>query len=225
MLHVRTNVYYRLYSSEEDKLVSFRLSLENPCQNLIGDWDKDAILNIYIQQCPVGFEVSDGDDKCTCDKIVQKLTHNCYIDNNSFERIRNSFWISLSNNTNQLIVHDSRCPLDYCRGISVYVSLSDPSVQCDFNRTGVLCGQCRKNFSLALGSLYCIPCDNNHATLVLFFIIAGIALIAVIFLLHLTVAVGSLNGLFFYANIIPANHQAFFPRATINFFIPSSLHG
>ena len=47
---------------------------------------------------------------------------------------------------------------------------------------------------------------------------AGIALIAAIFLLRLTVAVGSLNGLFFYANIIQANHQAFFPRATINLF-------
>ena len=47
---------------------------------------------------------------------------------------------------------------------------------------------------------------------------AGIILIAVIFLLHLTVAFGSLNGLFFFANIIQANHQAFFTRATINYF-------
>ena len=48
--------------------------------------------------------------------------------------------------------------------------------------------------------------------------IAGVALIAVIFLFQLTVSVGTLNGLFFYANIIQANHQAYFPRATINFF-------
>ena len=47
---------------------------------------------------------------------------------------------------------------------------------------------------------------------------AGVALIALIFLLRLTVSVGTLSGLIFYANIIQMNNQAFFPRATINFF-------
>ena len=46
---------------------------------------------------------------------------------------------------------------------------------------------------------------------------AGVSLVAIIFLLRLTVSVGTLNGLFFYANIIQANHQAYFPRATMNF--------
>lgn len=40
----------------------------------------------------------------------------------------------------------------------------------------------------------------------------------ILFLLRLTVAAGTLNGLIFYANIIQANHQTFFPRETINFF-------
>ena len=82
----------------------------------------------------------------------------------------------------------------------------------------MVCGRCRENFSLALGSLHCIPCDNNHAALIVLFAIAGIALIAIIFTFQLTVSVGTLNGLFFYANIVQANHQAFFPRATINIF-------
>jgi hypothetical protein len=47
---------------------------------------------------------------------------------------------------------------------------------------------------------------------------AGVALIVIIFLLRLTVSVGTLSGLFFYANIIQANSQAYFPRATMNFF-------
>ena len=81
-----------------------------------------------------------------------------------------------------------------------------------------MCGQCEKNFSIALGSLHCILCDNVHITLVVPFALAGIALVAVIFLLKLTVSVGTLNGLFFYVNIIQANHQAYFPRATIKFF-------
>ena len=76
-----------------------------------------------------------------------------------------------------------------------------------------------KNFSLAFGSLHCLPCDNIHMTLTVLFAVAGIVLVAVIFLLQLTVSVGTLNGIFFYANIIQANHQAFFPRATIKPFV------
>ena len=121
-------------------------------------------------------------------------------------------------NSDVLIIHGPRCPLDYCKYIPINVSLNDPSIQYDFNRNGTLCGQCQKNFSLALGSLHCIPCDNNYATLILLFVLVGIALITTIFLLRLTVSLGTLNGLFFYANIIQANHQAFFPRATINIF-------
>ena len=96
--------------------------------------------------------------------------------------------------------------------------LSDPSVQCDFNRTGIVCGQCQKDFSLALGSLHCIPCNNKYITLILFFVMAGVALIVVIIVFQLTMSVGTLNGLFFYSNIIQANHQAYFPRASTKFF-------
>ena len=118
-----------------------------------------------------------------------------------------------------LILHESRCPLDYCTNKLLNVSFSDPYVQCDFSRTGILCGQCQKKFSLTLGSLHCLPCDNNHVALIVLFAIAGIALIAIIFLLQLTVSVGTLNGLFFYSNIIQANHQTFIPRTlTIKFF-------
>ena len=37
-----------------------------------------------------------------------------------------------------------------------------------------------KNFDLALDSLHCILCSNNHSALILFFALAGVALIAVI---------------------------------------------
>ena len=129
----------------------------------------------------------------------------------------NNFWIS-KQNAEALFLHKYRCPLDYCTNAPVNVTLDDPSVQCDFNRTGMLCGKCQKGFSLAFGSLHCIPCDNNRTALVIIFAVAGIVLIALIFLARLTVSVGTLNGLFFYANVIQANHQAYFPRETTNFF-------
>ena len=159
-----------------------------------------------------------------CNDKLLKFTQKCRIHSDYsigvIERMRNNFWISqLDTDSGTLIIHEYRCPLDYCKNIYVDVNLNDPSVQCDFNRKGTLCGQCiKRKFSLALGSLHCIPCSNKHTSLVLFFVAAGVALIPIIFLLRLMVSVGTLHGLFFYANIIQANHQAFFPRATINFF-------
>ena len=208
------NVSFRLYSAVDDDYVCIKLYPENPCQNLV---NYSLELAIAILPCPLGFELSKDDHKCVCSKKVKKFIQNCYIDDVSFERIRNNFWISKANST-VLIIHDFRCPLDYCKDNSTNLSLSNPSAQCDFNRTGTLCGQCQKNFSLALGSLHCIPSDNNHAALIVLFALAGVALILIIYLFRLTVSVGTLNGLFFYTNIIQANNQAFFPRDTINFF-------
>lgn len=48
--------------------------------------------------------------------------------------------------------------------------------------------------------------------------ILGILLIVLLFLLHLTVAAGTINGLLIYANIVQANHQVFLPTKTANPF-------
>ena len=209
-----TSISFQLLHSANRSGLIFKLYPENPCQSLFQG--EPLFIYINVLPCPFGFNLV---GRCVCDKKLKKFVQNCYIvnDSESVERMANNYWVSkISNET--LILHEFRCPLDYCNEDILNVSLSDPSDQCDFNRNGILCGKCQKNFSLTLGSLHCIPCDNNHTTLILFFALAGVALIATIFLLHLTTAAGTVNGLFFYANIIQANHQAFFPRANINFF-------
>ena len=210
-----TNITFQFSSESEyaDHHISFELYPENVCMRLVDHLS----LRIHISACPTGFELSGH--ICVCNKKLQKFTRKCTIESSTdkIERISNNFWISKIN-SDILIIHGSRCPLDYCKDDSINVSLNDPSIQCDFNRNGTLCGQCQMNFSLALGSLHCIPCDNNHATLSLLFALVGVALITINFLFRLTVSLGTLNGLFFYANIIQANHQPFFSRATINIF-------
>ena len=198
-----TQVYFRLYSHEEGRFVQLGLFPKNPCQSLI----RSLEIGIYINSCPSGFEISQDYKKCVCNKKIQKFTPNCYIDDLSIERTRNNFWIAQTDIKSELIIYESRCPLDYCveNSINMTLMFSDLSTQCDFNRNGTVCGQCQKNFSLALGSLHCIPCDNGYIALIVLFFLAGMILIAVIHSLRLTVAVGTINGLLFYANIIQAN--------------------
>ena len=195
--------------------MEFQLYPKNPCENLV----EGLTLKVRMLPCPVGFDLQYIDSRCVCDKKLKQLAQNCYTDSDSesIERMKNTFWIYKTSNET-LILHEFHCPLDYCVDHRLNVSLSDPSIQCELNRNGTLCGQCQKDFSLAVGSLHCIQCDDKHAALIVLFALAGVALVAVLFFLRLTVAVGTLNGLFLYANIIQANHQAYFPGATINFF-------
>ena len=196
--------------------VEYKFFHEGSCNSRIN-------LTIDVLKCPTGFALSkvrvDQNVKaCMCSEQLQQLSTNCYIENFAIERRKNNFWVSQQGNTSGLILFKSGCPFDFCKHYSINVTLQDPSVQCDFNRTGILCGACKEGYSLTLGNLHCTTCSNSNISLVLIFALAGIALVAIIFLLRLTVAVGTCNGLIFYANIIQANYYPLFPRATINFF-------
>ena len=129
----------------------------NPCQSLIDG----LTLEITIKPCPLGFELTKN-QQCSCDKRLLKFTQKCSIKTSTerFEREKNNFWISQIHH-DFLLIHEFRCPLDYCIDVPENISLSDPSAQCDFNRTGTVCGQYKKDFSLALGSLHCIPCNDT----------------------------------------------------------------
>ena len=103
---------------------------------------------------------------------------------------KTNIWIGLSNYSNEtgLIVHD--CPFDYCVEKPVNISLSSPNSadeQCAHNKTGILCGMCQEDLSIVFGSSRCKDCSDNYISLLIPFALAGIALVAFIFLLNLTV--------------------------------------
>ena len=210
-----STIAYNFYVPTTNATVRYKMYHESLCQSLVSG------LKVYLQvlPCPLGFDLPGPHQLqvCVCSPLIGKFTQNCYISDLSIERSSNNFWVAQSSN-NTLILHGFRCPFDFCKNISVNVTFTDPYVQCDFNRTGILCGECNKRYSLALGSLHCIFCSSGYIVLIVPFAIAGIILIMCICLLNLTVATGTLSGLLFYANVIQANYQALFPRDTVNFF-------
>ncbi len=82
---------------------------------------------------------------------------------------------------------------------------------------------CRPGLGLSLGSQSrCIQCTEHwHLDLigiVIAVFLAGIALVIFMLALNMTVAVGTLNGILFYANIVAANADTYFlPFTTPNF--------
>ena len=162
----------------------------------------------YVQllTCPVGFTLQSG--VCDCDPVLSSYIDECYIDYSAIRRPANT-WISAhtqANNTKYLI---SDCPMDYCLPYSSNINFLHPDLECQFNRTGILCSQCQHHLSMVFGSSRCIKCTNLYILITIIVIVAGIVLVVLLYLLNLTVTTGTINGIIFYANIVSINDSLF----------------
>ena len=169
-------------------------------------------ITITLLDCPLGFVLSDQ-EKCVCKERFLEKNLTCNINDQTVHR-DGTTWVNASfsgNASNGVIVH-MHCPFGYCKQEPVDVDLTNPDTQCAFDHSGILCGACKPNFSLALGGSQCLPnCSNKYVSLVVAIALAGFALVFFIKILNLTVSQGTINGLIFYANIVAANCSIFFP--------------
>ena len=168
---------------------------------------------ILLQPCPKGFSLH-LEEYCQCDQIlssyIPSLTH-CNIDDQTIPRPANS-WISAHTVNNSHSYHVSlHCPFDYCLPHSSHLYLSTPDSQCQFDRSGLLCGQCQQGLSAVFGSSQCKHCSNVYLLIIIPIAIAGLVLVLLLFGLNLTVTNGDINAFLFYANIISINIPLFFP--------------
>ena len=163
----------------------------------------------YVQllPCPVGFTLQNRE--CICDPFLPPNIDTCYIDLSAIRRPANN-WITahtLTNNTTNYLISD--CPMDYCLPYTTNVNLVHPDLQCQFNRTGILCSQCPHPLSMVFASSRCMKCTNVHILITIIVIVAGIVLVVLLYVLNLTVTNGTINGIIFYANIISINDSVF----------------
>ena len=171
------------------------------------------LINMSFLNCPLGFEISNKTRSCDCEEL-RHTTTTIKCDGTTIARQGNT-WIG--NISDCVIVHNS-CPFDYCNTAQVNFSLTDPDPQCALNRTGILCGRCRDGFSLALGSNNCIHCPQvSYLALIIPFAAAGFGLVALLMVLNLTVSIGTINGLIFYASIVKISESTdiFFSNGSI----------
>ena len=183
-----------------------------------------VFIDVTLLPCPPGFSLVDSG--CDCYKVLADNGVKCQFTNGrGYLSWDSTIWFDkLSNGTNQGITFAYYCPMDYCNSSKeLSVDLEDDSdTQCAFNRAGTLCGGCRDNYSLAIGSSHCIHCpNNNNLALLIFFAAAGFLLVFFISVFNLTVTQGMINGLIFYANIVWAYQDVLFTRQveTSKFFI------
>lgn len=201
---------------------------EGPCEHA-EESQARITLEFICLQCPIGFELESTVTgcRCVCDSQLVPYFTDCSKD--VLIRDKN-VWISSINVSDisdryHYLIHPF-CPLNYCHPPSSRVKINlnvqdGADAQCADNRSGLLCGTCQIGFSLSLGSSRCISCPNNWplilVTVIVVTIFLGMLLVVLLLALNMTVAVGTLNGIIFYANIVNANKSILLPFSTPNF--------
>ena len=192
-----------------------RISVEYFDLLLSEDASNVRTIHITTTKCPVGFSLQNG--VCDCNEQLMKLSESpkititCSVTHRSVTRAGNA-WLALDGGCVKALPD---CPFDYCKLGSVTVTANNSDAQCDYGRTGVLCGECLGGHSLQLGSNKCKKCSHASLFLLIPFSLAGIALVALLIVLNLTVSVGTINGLIFYANVVKLYQPVFFQTRSI----------
>ena len=203
-----TSLIYTLFSQNKNENLS--LTAVEKCQYT----SPELLLKISLLECPKGFELSGSPPQCVCQERLLQYTQKCTIDDQKIHRTTN-FWLGYDNATRGLVLHP-HCPFDYCTPPPNNFTVEHSDLQCSYNRTRLLCGQCQPGFSLALGTSRCLRCSNYYLALLPVFAVAGLALVVLLFACKLTLARGTINGLVFYANLVHSNRTLYFPTGETN---------
>ena len=176
----------------------FILKGEGPCKEI-----NKLKVSISFQKCPPIFPLPTTGDRCECDKRLGTLEQQSVIqcDEQTIRKKENS-WFGYKNGKLEIC---NLCPLGYCTQTEIKISeASLNGSQCVDNRSGVVCGMCEESFSVGLGSSRCIDCSKklNFLWQVPLFAVMGLILVLSMLFLDLTVSIGLIDGLIFYANIL-----------------------
>ena len=209
-----TDVTFSITANSSLNTTQVYVTLEKSIKPLYDTFAK--VIDIIIQSCPIGFPLDITNNTCACkSELIKPPAITCDINTQIITR-EGDMWIGYENDPGCLIVYEN-CPFDYCKFGTVHFKITSPDPQCLRNHSGILCGQCAKGLSLMLGSNQCGQCTNNYIALIIPFALAGIALVAFVIVLNLTVSVGTINGLIFYANVVKIYEPIFFSEGPIPF--------
>ena len=216
------DVYSSLYYQE---IIMSPIHVMHPYQYVKETKRKLSLLFQPCKTCPIGFQKFVDNIRgcqCVCDEVLIKHLIGCNYSTQTVTKQHTTAWIShysININSSGYLIYP-HCPYNYCLPpeTRVEIDLNIPSghnAQCNKNRGGLLCGACINGSTLSIGKTLCIECDTHWPVVLLVLIISGIVggiiLVAFLLVLNLTVAVGTLNGIIFYANIVTTNSNTFFP--------------
>ena len=204
--HECSNVTYTIFSHSN---VMCELLLKEGNDTIHGVKVNYTKFYIKLLPCPPGFMFMQM--RCQCDPILTLNKHviDCDINDQTVLRSPNS-WIFYNESLHTYRLSKS-CPFQYCYHHSTKLHLDNPNLQCQFKRSGVLCGQCQQDLSTIFGSFDCQRCSNVNLFLIILIAVSGILLVIIMFALNLTVSEGTITPFILYVNILSIHSIPLFP--------------
>ena len=199
------------------------------CELFIGLSDKPEMFYVKLKPCPLGFKLQENRQACYCDPVLTEnevvLIRYCNLSDESILRPAYS-WIYAKKQDNAskfVYTLSSYCPFDHCLPHESQLNLSNPDSQCQFNRTGLLCGECQKGLSGIFGTQHCKHCSNIYLLIIVPIVLAGIVFVILLYFFNLTIRNGTVNTCIFYINIMNTSVAVLFPNCQS--FICAMLYG
>ena len=196
-------------------------------QNILGLYFSSLMFTIQIQvrgECPLGMVLSN--DACDCHPLLKRNNIQCSVsDTDAFFEIPSPYWIGIRGDE---VLVSSNCPPFYCSSSTRIVSLSNLTNHSDIvcnalnHRQGILCSGCKQGRSSQFGSYKCDFCEHHDVILpVLLLSLAGVGVVALLFLLNLTVMQGSIIGISFYLHALHVLSELLQGQSTFDILGPA----
>ena len=185
-----------------------------------------AYQNISLRPCPPGYVLNEPDGMCQCSRFLEIIDVHCDRENKILTP-KALNWIGIiENDTNSLQIGFAPfCPQSYCNS-SGMLQVSTPNASiCLNNRVGILCGSCQHGYSISLGPHMCLECSNYWLFTIVVYLGGGIIAVLIMFALNLTLHLGTIGGIIFYANLFAVttslieNKTFLIPFATPFYFL------
>ena len=177
-----------------------------------------ATITVYLSKCPPGYIFDSAAQKCDCLQANYKLSGNPVILHCDLQAYVNpAYWIGFKED-NATILVASPCPFGYCYGSGLFhdgvpliqeanKTLLDQQVCGNMSRTGILCGECIENHSVAMNSpeFSCHNCKHysfGGLLFIAYYIIPVTILFYFIMTYNLRITSGLFGAFLFFAQII-----------------------
>ena len=112
-----------------------------------------VIINVWIEACLPGFIQDSNTGKCICTSHLIEKGVTCSVTDGQLHKALSMLWVG--NYGGHVTAHQA-CPFDYCKSNYTTIDPRNQHEQCDFIRTGILCGTCPPGLSLVLGTSHAV---------------------------------------------------------------------
>ena len=144
-------------------------------------------------------------NQCVCNTFLEQHRFVCTIRTNRtiYKAERPHYWIGIKE---EHVLISPSCPVFFCNsvlqsGLTIDTESSN-SLQCNNGRRGLLCSECTSGYSSVFGSFNCKKCFSLWLFQLPLYAVGGIFIVALLFLLNLTLLQGTIMGVMLYTNIM-----------------------